>query len=84
MLIFHEENEKILALNCADNVKKINLQANGLANHITKAIIPSDNTEINPKLLFQLMADVLSKVPYLLAQYKIGVYLFSRFNFHTF
>lgn len=38
MLIFHENNEQIINMPCAENVKKINVQRHGLARLITKAV----------------------------------------------
>ena len=74
MLIFHEDNKLIEKLNCANNVKKINLKADGLAKLIVNAIL-SNHTEnnVNSQSLLYYMKIALGQLPYLLAQYKIGV-----------
>lgn len=67
LLIFHEDNTKIMALQCPPNVIKINLYKDGLATIITKTISRSNS----PRVL-ELLKEVLTKIPYFLAQFKIA------------
>lgn len=74
MLIFHEDNELVEKLNCANNVKKINLKKDGLATLIVNAILSNQNqSTVDSLTLLHYMKIVLAEFPYLLAQYKIGV-----------
>lgn len=84
MLIFHENNENVEKIQCADNVKKINLKEGGLATLITNAIVSRNLTAENKAIsqsILHYMKIVLSEFPYILAQYKIGVISYIR-SFH--
>jgi hypothetical protein len=78
MIIFHEDNDIIESLNCASNVKKINVKMGGLAQLIAKAVSrPVKETDPNidskEKQLSALLSKVLQNIPFFLAQFKIGV-----------
>jgi len=92
MLIFHEDNELIHDMRCAENVVKINLHHHGLARLIAAAVCQASDTpgtnashqksdsleslyssEHNTcGALKDMLETVLSRLPYFLAQFKIG------------
>jgi hypothetical protein len=49
MLIFHEDNDRIINMPCAANVKKINVHRHGLARLITDAICRAAKAHTDPK-----------------------------------
>lgn len=71
MLIFHEDNKLLLDLPCADNVVKINVHRGGLATLIAKAVAGKDAHIM--KMIKPSLHTVLQRMPYLLAEFKIGV-----------
>jgi hypothetical protein len=71
MLIFHENNNNLEQLPCAENVRKINLESNGLSHLIAGALAGTDVS--NFEVTRSLLKDVLTRMPYMLAEYKIGV-----------
>ena len=78
MIIFHEDNNIIESLNCASNVKKINVHKGGLARLIAKAIakpfLPLDKDIATKEVqLASVLTTVLEHIPFFLAQFKIGV-----------
>eukprot|EP00602_Paraphysomonas_sp_CaronLab_P010556 CAMPEP_0185028952 /NCGR_PEP_ID=MMETSP1103-20130426/15049_1 /TAXON_ID=36769 /ORGANISM="Paraphysomonas bandaiensis, Strain Caron Lab Isolate" /LENGTH=439 /DNA_ID=CAMNT_0027563545 /DNA_START=160 /DNA_END=1476 /DNA_ORIENTATION=+ len=76
MLIFHEDNAIIEALPCATNVKKINLHAGGLSKLIARAVANPRSMKTSgsskERKLEHLLSHVLGKMPFFLAQFKIG------------
>lgn len=76
MIIFHEGNDRIKTMNCAPNVKKIDVKRHGLAKLIASAIydVSSDvKKDKNIKTLFKYLSTALDKFPYFLAEFKIAV-----------
>lgn len=72
MLLFHEDNNLVENLPCAENVRKINLGSNGLSRLIAGAIAGTHVS--NHELIRSLLEVVLTRMPYMLAEYKIGVF----------
>ena len=72
LLIFHENNEKIMQLPCASNVKKINLFKGGMAKIIGKTVTKNDIAA--RKRVYELLSVAFKRMPYLLAEFKIAVW----------
>lgn len=86
MIIFHEDNDVVESLNCASNVRKVNVKTGGLASLIAKAISkPLRDTDpsvaTKEKQLTTLLSTVLQNIPFFLAQFKIGVRCFIFLSF---
>lgn len=71
MFIFHENNEAILSMNCAQNVHKVNVGQNGLARYIAKALLKySVRSRYTLSQLSDSIAFILTSMPYFLAEFK--------------
>eukprot|EP00602_Paraphysomonas_sp_CaronLab_P003664 CAMPEP_0185030194 /NCGR_PEP_ID=MMETSP1103-20130426/16997_1 /TAXON_ID=36769 /ORGANISM="Paraphysomonas bandaiensis, Strain Caron Lab Isolate" /LENGTH=429 /DNA_ID=CAMNT_0027565209 /DNA_START=213 /DNA_END=1502 /DNA_ORIENTATION=+ len=74
MIIFHENNRLISQMPCAENVRKINLQSHGLAAAVAAGVVKgtSHNQASRKNEIHELLKKVFSKLPYFLAEFKIG------------
>ena len=73
MLVFHEGNERLKSMNCAQNVKLISLGENGLAKLITSEILSnstSSMSESNRGHLTMMLSDIIVHIPRYLVEIK--------------
>ena len=74
MLVFHEGNERLKQMSCANNVKFINLGENGLSKLITSTILSGGlNTSIsdtNRNHLTMILSDLIVHIPRYLVEIK--------------
>lgn len=80
MLVFHESNERVLSLNCAPNVKLINLGVNGLSRLIAAKVmeVELENEDVY-KDLQSALVEVMHHVPRVLVNIKpMSGYLFAQ------
>jgi hypothetical protein len=71
MLVFHENNQKLRNVTCADNVKFINLGERGLAEAISKQIIgKNESSESIQRELSMIIGNVLIHFPKYLVEIK--------------
>ena len=72
MLVFHESNSKVVTLNCANNVKLIDIGKNGLSRLIVNKILENDmSTSADTKnTLIKLLELILLHMPRYLVEIK--------------
>lgn len=71
MLVFHESNRKLMSLNCASNVKLINLGENGLSKAIIAKVL--DETTSNESVkgrMTMMLNDIITHGPRYLVEVK--------------
>ena len=71
LLVFHENNERIKNINCAPNVKFINIGENGLAEAIVHSIVDQESS--NAEVLSQLIGvvnNIMLHIPMYLVEVK--------------
>lgn len=71
MLVFHENNEKVLGITCASNVKLINVGDRGLSSMITDHIIPGGEEFKDARTELRMMlSEILIHMPRYLVEIK--------------
>jgi hypothetical protein len=75
MLVFHEDNERLKHMSCANNVKFISLGENGLAKLITSTLFHhggknSTITDANRGHLTMMLTDIIVHIPRYLVEIK--------------
>lgn len=74
MIVFHEGNERLKSMSCANNVKLISLGENGLAKLITSEVMGgkgnSTMSESNRGHLTMMLSDIIVHIPRYLVEIK--------------
>jgi len=71
MLVFHEHNQKVLGMNCAENVKLVDLGEKGLSGIISNHMIPEGpSAQESRNELRMMLAEILVHMPRYLVEIK--------------